>query len=171
MKTTSGERDLYRILQVDPAAHPRVVQAAYRALARMHHPDQTGEDASTEMAVVNRAYAVLRDPDGRRAYDRERATGASPTTGSSGARPPSDAPQPERPAPPAASRSANRGTILPHGRYAGWTLEQLVRHDPDYLRWLARHTSGLRYRAEIARLLSPAASPAERAVASGRRRR
>jgi curved DNA-binding protein CbpA len=42
---------------------------------------------------------------------------------------------------------------LDFGRYAGWTLRDLARHDPDYLRWLSRHSSGLRYRSEILRLL------------------
>jgi threonine aldolase len=39
------------------------------------------------------------------------------------------------------------------GRYAGWTLGSLVRQDPDYLRWLSRHSSGIRYRSAILRLL------------------
>ena len=44
--------------------------------------------------------------------------------------------------------------MLCYGRYAGWTLEQLAKRDPEYLRWLVRHTSGLRYRARIQELLS-----------------
>jgi len=35
----------------------------------------------------------------------------------------------------------------------GWSLAALARHDPDYLRWLSRHSSGLRFRDEIQRLL------------------
>ena len=31
--------DFYRVLQVDPAAEPEVIRAAYRALARKYHPD------------------------------------------------------------------------------------------------------------------------------------
>lgn len=42
---------------------------------------------------------------------------------------------------------------LDFGRYTGWTLRDLARHDPDYLRWLSRHSSGIRFRAEILRLL------------------
>ncbi len=42
---------------------------------------------------------------------------------------------------------------LDFGRYAGWSLRDLARHDPDYLRWLSRHSSGLRYRSEISRLM------------------
>jgi len=33
---------------------------------------------------------------------------------------------------------------------------ELANEDPDYLRWLARHPSGVRYRAEIARVLDSA---------------
>jgi hypothetical protein len=43
--------------------------------------------------------------------------------------------------------------MLDFGRYSGWTIEQVAQRDPDYLRWLARHSSGLRYRGEIARTL------------------
>ena len=41
------------------------------------------------------------------------------------------------------------------GHYAGQTIEELAERDPDYLRWLARHPSGARYRAEIERILGP----------------
>ncbi len=41
------------------------------------------------------------------------------------------------------------------GHYAGLTVTELAERDPDYLRWLARHPSGARYRAEIERVLGP----------------
>ena len=44
-------------------------------------------------------------------------------------------------------------TRLDFGHYAGRTLEELASIDPDYLRWLERHPSGVRYRAEIHRVL------------------
>ena len=50
---------------------------------------------------------------------------------------------------PPPPRSASAGSKLEFGRYTGWTLRDLARHDPDYLRWLSRHASGLRYRTEI----------------------
>ena len=57
-------RDPYEILQVSRKAVPEVVEAAYRALARLHHPDANGEpDADSAMADLNWAYAVLREPD------------------------------------------------------------------------------------------------------------
>lgn len=42
------------------------------------------------------------------------------------------------------------------GHHAGLRIEELVKIDPDYLRWLARHPSGFRYRAEIERVLKEA---------------
>ena len=42
------------------------------------------------------------------------------------------------------------------GHHTGRTIEELASLDPDYLRWLARHPSGVRYRAEIARVLATA---------------
>ncbi|MDP9271880.1 MAG: hypothetical protein M3P14_13100 [Chloroflexota bacterium] len=44
---------------------------------------------------------------------------------------------------------------LDFGHYAGRSIEELAERDPDYLRWLARHPSGARYRAEIERVLGP----------------
>src|SRR5439155_11505953 len=41
------------------------------------------------------------------------------------------------------------------GHYAGETIQELAERDPDYLRRLARHPSGARYRAEIERILGP----------------
>lgn len=70
--------DLYEILQVHPSAHPEVIQAAYRRLAQIYHPDRNpAADAATRMAEINRAYDILRDPQQRAAYDRQRAGGSN----------------------------------------------------------------------------------------------
>ena len=47
-------------------------------------------------------------------------------------------------------------TRIDFGHHAGRTIAELASIDPDYLRWLARHPSGFRYRAEIARVMSEA---------------
>lgn len=47
-------------------------------------------------------------------------------------------------------------TVLDFGHHAGRTIAELASTDPDYLRWLARHPSGFRYRAEIERVLESA---------------
>jgi hypothetical protein len=61
--------------------------------------------------------------------------------------------QPVGPGPEAPATGSFDPTRLDFGHYAGVTLEELARVDPDYLRWLERHPSGVRYRAEIHRVL------------------
>jgi len=65
--------DHYRTLQVTRDADPEIVERAYKALCRKHHPDRAkpGErsDANRRMQAINAAYSVLRDPASRRAYD------------------------------------------------------------------------------------------------------
>ena len=54
--------------------------------------------------------------------------------------------------------------VLDFGHHAGRTIEELAKSDPDYLHWLERHPSGVRYRAEIHRVLgvSPRSTDWER---------
>jgi curved DNA-binding protein CbpA len=66
--------DFYAILGVSRGASTREIRAAFRRLARVHHPD-LGSSAPDEMVRVNRAYAVLSDPERRRVYDAEGASG------------------------------------------------------------------------------------------------
>lgn len=70
--------NLYRILQVDPAAEDVVVQAAYRALMKRYHPDRGGDVRLVQR--LNAAYATLRDPRAREAYDSLRKTHGSRTS-------------------------------------------------------------------------------------------
>ena len=46
-------------------------------------------------------------------------------------------------------------SVIDFGHHAGRTIAELAQVDPDYLRWLARHPSGARYRNEISRVLGP----------------
>ncbi len=58
-----SDRDLYQILQVDPAAEPEVVQAAFKRLALKYHPDKNASpDAHRRMQELNEAYAIMGDP-------------------------------------------------------------------------------------------------------------
>ena len=60
----SIQRDPYEVLGVRPDSPPEVVEAAYRALARIRHPDAGG--TAEEMAELNRAHDALRgEPDER----------------------------------------------------------------------------------------------------------
>jgi len=69
----SPDRDIYRLLQVDPRAGPDEMMEAWRRLARTFHPDRNGSRRATEeMQVVNAVRDLLSDPAAREAYDRER---------------------------------------------------------------------------------------------------
>ena len=126
----------YRVLQVSPTCDQEVLQAAFRALARKYHPDRDAtRHARERMAELNEAYGLVRDPIARERHDRAvRNAAFAPLSAGVAAPPP---------------RSGTAGSRLEFGRYAGWTLGDLARQDPDYLRWLSRHASGLRYRTEI----------------------
>jgi curved DNA-binding protein CbpA len=138
--------DPYKVLQVLPTAEQEVVRAAFRALAFKYHPDhEASSRASRRMQELNEAYALVRDAAARAAFDRSQVPAppnymATTTNNRRASGPP--------------SRSEKAGTRLERGRYAGWTLRDLAAHDPDYLRWLSRHTSGMPYRQEIARILA-----------------
>jgi curved DNA-binding protein CbpA len=45
------------------------------------------------------------------------------------------------------------GTVLNFGRYAGWSLGEVARHDIEYIEWLDRAPIGRNYRAEVDALL------------------
>lgn len=67
------DRDVYRLLQVDPRAGTEEILEAWRRLARTFHPDHNGSGRATEeMQVVNAVRDLLTDPSSRAAYDRER---------------------------------------------------------------------------------------------------
>lgn len=66
----SDDLDPYLVLGVAHDADPEAVTAAYRSLARRHHPDVSPDDhAERRMAEINAAWHILRDPAGRAAYD------------------------------------------------------------------------------------------------------
>lgn len=62
----------------------------------------------------------------------------------------------DRQVPVGPGASSFDATRVDFGHHAGRTIEELATIDPDYLRWLARHPSGVRYRTEIARVLASA---------------
>src|SRR5258705_1383848 len=66
------EQDYYELLGVQRGADDATIKAAYRRLAKEHHPDrQNGcKDAEARFKAVNQAYDVLKDLQKRAAYDR-----------------------------------------------------------------------------------------------------
>ena len=68
---TSDAFDYYRELEVDRAACPEVIKAAYSALARIHHTDTNPDSDGQRIKRITVAYSCLRDPDKRAEYDAE----------------------------------------------------------------------------------------------------
>lgn len=154
-------RDAYEVLQVRPDASQVVIRAAFRALAAQHHPDSDESAGSNRrMAELNDAYAQLRTTDRRALYDRLAAP-PPPTL--------RERTQPQH-KPAGSRRESGKKGVLDFGRYVGWNVADLARHDPDYLRWLSRHSSGIRYRREIAELLDAHAKVREDLPPTRRRR-
>jgi len=71
------DSDHYQTLCVLPNAEHIVIVAAYRALAGQYHPDRwkgNQAEATAKMAEINVAYAIIGDPEKRKAYDDQRKT-------------------------------------------------------------------------------------------------
>jgi curved DNA-binding protein CbpA len=155
-------RDAYKVLQVDPSALPEVVEAAYRVLALVNHPDRNGNRDTGAMAELNWAYGLLHDPERRIAYDRERTPVPLPIAAQDGA---SLRERMQRAVDAADDVPASPSRmVVDFGRYAGMTLGQLARVDPAYLEWLRRHSAGARYRHQIDAVLATVAARRTAAV-------
>ena len=114
-----NRRNFYRILHVQPDAPTAVIRTSYRTLMQRlrMHPDLGGDH--WQAALINEAFATLRDPGKRAAYDRmlvdsqgnqpKRRTRTAPPRPESTA---ADAAPPSRPDPAKASAPAwpTRGT-------------------------------------------------------------
>jgi uncharacterized protein YecT (DUF1311 family) len=102
----------YDTLGVSPEAEDVVIEAAYKALIKRHHPDvQGGGDARAK--AINDAYRVLRDAAARARYDRD-LFGAAPA--GSAAEAPTPPPSPK---PPAHNGTAHAATAA-RGDRASW---------------------------------------------------
>lgn len=143
--TDNALGDAYAILGVDPGSGDEEIAAAYRALARQHHPDVAGEAGTARMIRINVAFERIRTAGQRLEYDREQhATGGQRTgwvaeydgTGGAGS-------APGRPS----------GTVLDFGRHKGWSIGEIARVDPGYLVWLEERREGRPFLDEIDRTL------------------
>lgn len=62
--------DLYELLGLDRKASHDDIRKAYRALARQHHPDVSGDpEAEERFKQIQGAYEILSDPAKRQRYD------------------------------------------------------------------------------------------------------
>lgn len=73
-----AKHDYYEVLGVPHDADAKAVKNAFRALALRYHPDRNkSADAQQKFREVAEAYAVLSDPEKRRAYDAGGLEGVS----------------------------------------------------------------------------------------------
>jgi len=169
--SSMSKADLYQLLQVDPAADHAVIRAAYRVLAAKHHPDVGGD--AEQMAALNGAWSVLSDSVARSAYDRDRRVRVSGDRWDAFAGTYASTTATATATATSTPRTPSQGTVLEFGRYAGWSIPEVARADPDYLEWLVRTPNGRRYRTEIQDLLHPSAvatasAPRPRPASRGR---
>lgn len=121
------------MLGVEPGDSPEAIKAAWRALARRHHPDLTGDDpevarrATRRMAEINAAYAALtragETVEGRRRQGRgeaspgaARGTGASPDAAGSGSTQRAGGPPPPPRTRPVTGHVDTSGTVHPRNQ-------------------------------------------------------
>ncbi len=73
---SSAAPDHYATLGLDRRCTDAQIRAAYRLLAKQHHPDVNGgaPAAIAQTQALNAAYEILSDPARRRAYDEELAS-------------------------------------------------------------------------------------------------
>src|SRR5881394_1593412 len=66
------EQDYYDLLGVGRGADDAAIKAAYRRLAKEHHPDRHNgcSNKEAQFKAINEAYDILKDPQKRAAYDR-----------------------------------------------------------------------------------------------------
>lgn len=75
------QSDFYDLLGLKRDASDVEIKKAYRKLAMKHHPDRNPDDKASEekFKEIQKAYAVLSDPQKRAAYDRFGHAGVDPS--------------------------------------------------------------------------------------------
>jgi curved DNA-binding protein CbpA len=118
---TSGvaKRDPHVVLGIAVDASAHEIKAAWRKLARRHHPDLTGDDpeasrvATREMAEINEAYAAMTRGDGRGRPAASRGAGPRAEFDEEPVRPRRSGPPRPKPTRPVTARLDLSGTVRP----------------------------------------------------------
>jgi hypothetical protein len=176
-----AKQEPHVVLGIDPSSTPAQIKAAWRKLARRHHPDLTGDDpeasrvATRQMAEINEAYAAMIRAD----YRPGRGTAGRPgdageATFDEDGTPRRGGPPKPRPTRPVTGRVDMSGTVRPRNaplRDAGsgaastglrgqapirWTTEQ--REPPR-----ASHPSGPLERGRVRNFRPPPLPPVDAA--------
>jgi hypothetical protein len=63
--------DYYELMQISTKAEAATIQRVYRMLASRYHPDNPESGDTDKFVLLQRAFAVLSNPDERAAYDAE----------------------------------------------------------------------------------------------------
>ncbi|MDP9481710.1 MAG: DnaJ domain-containing protein [Chloroflexota bacterium] len=114
-----AKRDPYAVLGVEPGAPPTAIKAAWRRLARQHHPDLIGDDpeasrvATRKMAEINEAYAAISRGDAAASRAGAGATNGGPTFEQGTERPRRGGPPRPKPTRPVTGRLDLSGTVRP----------------------------------------------------------
>jgi hypothetical protein len=116
-------KDPHVVLGVEPGATPDEIKAAWRSLARRHHPDLTGDDpevarrATRRMAEINTAYAALtrEGVEARRRRTAYEAAEASAAAAAGNGRRTGGPPPPPRTR-PVTGRVDTSGTVRPRNQ-------------------------------------------------------
>jgi curved DNA-binding protein CbpA len=190
-------RAAYRVLarryHPDVGGDARRMAAVNEAWATLSDPlKRRRYDAKFRLGQASTAVSTEAAPDGVGVMNRRPAPPpAAPSPSPMTARPDPRAPRPAEPAEPAApgataarndpgpAPSGRPGPppasfLIDFGRYAGWSVSDLSRHDPDYLLWLERTPIGRHLQSEIQRVMelrrNAAAALASRPAAPAVRR-
>lgn len=168
------EREPHEVLGVSRFAPWPEIRSAFRSLARRYHADGSMPDPR-RMALVNDAYEALERARVASGGDAAPGAGLSgsvpvgpgrPSAPASSSTPSPDSGQGQRWSAGGQSRPPEgsllwriqaarhvESPVLDFGQYAGWPISQVAEHDPRYLVWLSRHSSGVRFRRAIEQVL------------------
>ena len=136
-------KDPHFVLGIEPGATPDAIKAAWRALARRHHPDLIGDDpeaaqrATRRMAEINTAYAALtRAGETQEAHTRAARRAANDAAGTAGrAGSQRGGPPPPPKTPPVTGRLDLSGNVWPRNQTTSPPGSRIPLSGQPPLRW------------------------------------
>lgn len=158
------ERDPYVVLQVSRSDAWPSIRTAYRNLVRRFHADGASPDKD-RMVELNAAYECLERAQQRACDEASLGVPVGPGVPVGYGHPPARFVPPDGSLLGRMMRARRRDTpVVDFGQYVGWSIADIAECDPRYLRWLSRHSSGIRYRAIIEQVLGSAPDIGRRAA-------